>query len=270
MRCSRQQPGQAIHDGACRVPPPTVRHRCHQLVRWLSQPCHKRRRPSRQRSSSAFRAPPAPSIGPRSSAWACSNVQRRSARRLFPLSAVLVSTSAGACRAGRIPVSIMSFPLRVNGADAGYCGYTQPLRHAARAGCDAGIRGGGKCEAAALRRPEYSNPGAGEPACRRTNYRQRVTGAAAVCSRRPLGGRFRRAALRHAKAGAPQPGNGPGRKERASCQSLTGGRSEAAHCPAPVAGKHQLRPRSHVHRHAVHPFIARSPTLGQRTVSAGK
>jgi hypothetical protein len=62
-----------------------------------------RRAASRQRSSSAFKALAAPPIEPRSSARACSNVQRRIARRLLLLSAALLSTAPTACRAGRIP-----------------------------------------------------------------------------------------------------------------------------------------------------------------------
>lgn len=55
-------------------------------------------------------------------------------------------------------------------------------------------------------------------------------------------------------AGAFQAVYDPGSK-KAPCWSLTADKSEASHCFAPVAGERQLRPRSHGHGHAVHPFI---------------
>jgi hypothetical protein len=79
-----------------------------------------------------------------------------------------------------------------------------------------------------------------------------------------LGSRYRRAVLRRAEVGASQAVDNPGLKERAPCRSLAADRFEASHCPAPVACGRQLRPRSHDHGHAVHPFIALPHTTGPR------
>ena len=72
---------------------------------------------SRQRSSSAFKPPAEPPIVPRSSAWACSNVQRRIARRPLLSVAFAPSLAAKVCQAGRSPVSVICVPLRANGED---------------------------------------------------------------------------------------------------------------------------------------------------------
>lgn len=62
------------------------------------------------------------------------------ARRLLPLLAAFVSTAPAACRADRIPVSIICFPLRVNGencwANSGTRGH-----HGRRALIGGAIRG---------------------------------------------------------------------------------------------------------------------------------
>jgi hypothetical protein len=57
-------------------------------------------------------------------------------------------------------------------------------------------------------------------------------------------------------AGASRAVYDPGPRNRAPCRRLTADRFEASHCPAPVAGERQLRPRSHDHGHPVHSFIA--------------
>jgi hypothetical protein len=68
-----------------------------------------------------------------------------------------------------------------------------------------------------------------------------------------LAGRYRRGAVSRL-AGASHAVYDPGSK-KAPCRSLTADKFEASHCFAPVAGERQLRPRSHGHGHAVHPFI---------------
>lgn len=82
-----------------------------------------------------------------------------------------------------------------------------------------------------------------------------------------LGGRCRRGFC--ATLSWRVPGGLPPRAQnRAPCRSLTADRSEASHCPAPVAGERQLRPRSHDHGHAVHPFTALPRTACPRSSSA--
>ena len=132
-----------------------------------------------------------------------------------------------------------------------------------------GIRRQGKREAGASRQPGSSDSGSrGSGAPKKGNYRpRRITGQQPKGSRRVAGGRYRRgfcAALSWRVPGALRPGS----RNRAPCRNLTADRSEASHCPAPVAGERQLRPRSHGHGHTVHSFIApphRMPALGPRT-----
>jgi hypothetical protein len=108
--------------------------------------------------------------------------------------------------------------------------------------------------------------GSGAP--KKRNYRpRRTTGQQPKVSRCLAGGRYRRgfcAALSWRVPGSLDPGS----RNRAPCPSLTADRFEASHCPAPVAGERQLRPRSHGHGHAVHPFIALPRTACPRSSSA--
>lgn len=82
-----------------------------------------------------------------------------------------------------------------------------------------------------------------------------------------LEGRYRRGVLRRARAGASQAIDEPGLKERTPCQGLAADRLEASHCPAPVSGGHQPKPRSHDHGRAVQSFIALPGHLTPRSGS---
>jgi hypothetical protein len=122
-----------------------------------------------------------------------------------------------------------------------------------------GIRG--RASATSVPHPSrgLSNSGSwGSGAPEKVNYRPRqITGQQPNGSRRP--------ARKPISPGRPAPrlswrvpgGWQPGLKERAHCPSLAADRFEASHCPAPVAGERQPRPRSHDRGHAVHPFIGR-------------
>jgi hypothetical protein len=92
---------------------------------------------------------------------------------------------------------------------------------------------------------------------KKMNYRpRRITrGSSRKVRDAWLGGRYRWVFC--AALGWRVPGGlRPRAPKAAPCPSLTADRFEASHCPAPVAGERQSRPRSHDHGHAVHPFIA--------------
>ena len=117
-------------------------------------------------------------------------------------------------------------------------------------------RAGRKREAGASRQPGSSVSGSqGIRRAERRNYRpRRITGQEPEGSRRLASRPISPGGSVSRLAGAFQAVYDPGNK-KAPCRSLTADKFEASHCFAPVAGERQLRPRSHGHGHAVHPFI---------------
>jgi len=124
--------------------------------------------------------------------------------------------------------------------------------------CAAGHPQQGNHEIGALRQPGSSNSGSwGSGAPEKVNYRPRqMTGQQPNSSRRPARKPIPPGRSAPRLAGASQAVDNPGPKERAPCGSLAADRFEASHCPSPVAGGRQPRPRSHDHGHAVHSFIS--------------
>jgi hypothetical protein len=141
------------------------------------------------------------------------------------------------------------FPLSVNG----YLANSGTRSHTAgelSQGCDVPQASAGTATAKTLPHASRGPSSCGELMIRRAGESELPAAkdhrgsSRVVRGARLLGGRYRRAVLRLAKAGASQAVDDPGSRERGHCRGPVADRFEASHCPAPVADGHQPRPRS--------------------------